>query len=69
MLLCAMMLPWDSRALEDLLFIKAKHRTHPLLPTDSTVAHAWGKTKSTSDEPHVSQSSEMFPAEPLGDRL
>ena len=30
-LLCTMMLPWDSRALEDLPFIKAKHRTHPLI--------------------------------------
>lgn len=28
---CAMVLPWDSRALEDLPFIKAEHRTHPLI--------------------------------------
>lgn len=30
-LLCTVVLPWDSRALEYLSFIKAKHRTHPLI--------------------------------------
>ena len=44
-LLCTLVLPWDFRALEDLPFIKAKHRRHPLIAYRFSCSPCLGEDK------------------------